>query len=418
VLRKIIFYIYIIAAVLITGCTKNTETSVNSADSLSVDKNSEKTSTGLKKQSSDETPADYYGFKKALKFNAEEQDIWTAISEHFSNVCKLDGALMKAARRHAGELQNNKIAQGAGLDYLRSALRFYGSFDYSVFPIVFNPSPDGISEFLQLLSEEAKGITHCGIGVYKGSDKNGSDIFKAVWIGVERSLKMNPIPVKTAVGKNITVRGEFNSQEHFDIEAYLQVPDGAVHQIKTYVLGRRSFSLTVPVTETGKYILELQVTGINGPETSVLVPLFADIPVEIDPVVFPDTAGSGLSLADEIFQLVNAVRNNMGLKSLKRDSRLDKIAAAHSLDMVSSGYFGHFSTTSGMLEDRLDASHLFPAQMAENVAKSSSVFRVHHNLMGSPSHRIKILDPAYTHMGAGVVQNKDSVVVTEIFVSW
>ncbi|HYL93220.1 MAG TPA: CAP domain-containing protein, partial [Alphaproteobacteria bacterium] len=52
----------------------------------------------------------------------------------------------------------------------------------------------------------------------------------------------------------------------------------------------------------------------------------------------------------------------------------------------------------------------------ENVARAENADEAHHGLMGSPGHRANILGADYTAVGIGVVQQGDSIYVTQDFV--
>ncbi len=54
----------------------------------------------------------------------------------------------------------------------------------------------------------------------------------------------------------------------------------------------------------------------------------------------------------------------------------------------------------------------------ENIASSQSYVVSHHRLMASDGHRRNILNPNYTHIGIGIVdQTPSGVYVTQLFVT-
>jgi uncharacterized protein YkwD len=53
----------------------------------------------------------------------------------------------------------------------------------------------------------------------------------------------------------------------------------------------------------------------------------------------------------------------------------------------------------------------------ENLSKAGSVGVSHARLMNSPSHRANLMNPHFTHIGIGIVNNVPSgIVVTQMFI--
>ena len=68
-----------------------------------------------------------------------------------------------------------------------------------------------------------------------------------------------------------------------------------------------------------------------------------------------------------------------------------------------------------MLQDRFREKGITPIRFAENIARSRTASRIHHNWMLSPSHRMPMLDPSMTHVGIGVAKEGDELIATQIF---
>lgn len=360
-------------------------------------------------------PSTHYGKKGGdAVVSQSEQPLWEMVHLALNHHCEFDSALTIAARHHARDvLLNPSLPPAHGIDYLRFALRFNGSADYLISPLVFEPTDDGKQALLEMLGRSHADWSHCGIGVYADGGQQ-----KAVFIGATRVLNMSPIPVQVQRNTTVTINGALIGPGCTDVAAYLELPDGHVLQLKTFVVGKQRFSVSIPFAQKGTYKFELLVTRSTGPETAVLVPIHSDVPIETRPSIFPVQDSRNQDLKQLLTSLINRIRKNMGLHSLQRDVRLDDVAQRHCKDMMASENFGHFSHRSGMLADRLHAKKIYPKMVAENIAQSSSVMRVHHNLMQSPSHKIKLLHPQYTHLGVGIVSNKERTVVTQVFASW
>ena len=73
-------------------------------------------------------------------------------------------------------------------------------------------------------------------------------------------------------------------------------------------------------------------------------------------------------------------------------------------------------TGEGDLARRLEAAGLGARVVGENVARASSIARAHRALHASPSHRLNLLHPRYTHAGFGVVtDDAGAVYACEVF---
>lgn len=106
--------------------------------------------------------------------------------------------------------------------------------------------------------------------------------------------------------------------------------------------------------------------------------------------VFPAAAQSP---ADELVVHVNALRVSEGLAPLQVDQRLVENGKQWASVMASSLTLSHQS-----------AAALQPdwGQRGENVAYATSIERAFAGLVGSPSHRANMVNPAYDSIGIGV----------------
>ena len=362
-------------------------------------------------------PAETYGPQADEPLNASESELWQQIVNVIGTRCQLDGALVRAARKHASDVtaQPAISSNASGIDYLRFALRYFGNPDYLVSPVVFDLNhSDGTQALLRTLGSRRAGEwTHCGIGVVDGRESNS-----AVFVAVTRLVSLGAFSSRVAPGHLLSLHGTLDAPDATGVETFVEAPDGQVTRLKTYLVGKRQFKVDVPIGEAGKYKLEFQVTTRSGPETAVLLPLYAGVDVPQRPSIFPDAREPETNPLQQMTRLINRVRENHGLRPLIRDLRLDAVAQRHCEDMASSATFGHYSAHSGMLADRLQATGLFPRATAENIAQSNSMVRVHHNLMQSPSHKIKVLTPDFTHLGLGIVSRDGITTVTQIFAAW
>jgi len=366
--------------------------------------------------------ADYYGGPAPqAELHGAEQQLWSAaVGTNPSCRCAVDPRLVLTARRHAADLSSSTRPPSASdLEHLRFALRAVGGTDYALQPLVITNDDRGRASLAEFVLAHGDRWTHCGVGLSGAGEEQ-----IAVWIGVERPIELGPLPLRPQVGVELEVVGRTLTGRPVPIEPYLGLPDGTVRKLEprngwSGVSGGR-FAIAIPLEAAGRYDFELMVDTGRGPETAVLLPLYAGVEPEPGPLITLDAApgASDRSAVDSLTELIARDRKRIGLEPLERDGRLDRIAASHSRDMVARSFFGHRSPDGDLLADRLQRAGLAPRSSAENVARSRSVTRVHRNLMESPSHRLSIVEPRFTHLGIGVARDGEDVVVTEIFVRW
>lgn len=126
--------------------------------------------------------------------------------------------------------------------------------------------------------------------------------------------------------------------------------------------------------------------------------------------------------AAALLQLMNRSRAQAGLSPLGRAPVLERVAAAHSEDMMRSGFVGHESPVTQHTRDRARTANLRLTMFGENVAYAATAAVAHHMLMESPGHRRNVLHPVFTHVGVGVTRdtstNPPMLRVTELFASY
>jgi uncharacterized protein YkwD len=353
---------------------------------------------------------DTYGAPVDASPNRQEIDLWKRLT---GLACERDGRLSKAARHHAEILLESPGGVSEGeLDHLRFTVLQLGGYDYGVNPVVTELGNRGIA-FLRSHVRKQGGLwTHCGLGV-AGTGKRTI----AVLVGVVRTLELSPLPAVVTPPRQLLLTVRSTRVPSGEVVMYLGRPDMTVTAVPPRKMGE-GVQFEIPITESGRYDLELLHDQGHGPETAVLVPIFAGIPPDPRPTVIPRIEDDDNSSPEAmLFQFVNAAREKVGASPLVRDGRLDRVARRHSNDMVRNRFFGHISPFTGNLDRRLDSAGLAPKHSAENIAVSSTLIRIHRNLMASPAHRINILNPVFTHMGIGVARG-DEQIATEIFVAW
>lgn len=108
----------------------------------------------------------------------------------------------------------------------------------------------------------------------------------------------------------------------------------------------------------------------------------------------------------KVVELTNAERQKRGLKPLIVDDALSKVAREKSLDMQRNNYFSHTSPTYGSPFDMMKKFGISYKTAGENIAMGQRTpEEVVNAWMNSEGHRANILNPNFTHIGVGYVEN-------------
>jgi uncharacterized protein YkwD len=110
-----------------------------------------------------------------------------------------------------------------------------------------------------------------------------------------------------------------------------------------------------------------------------------------------------VDLESHMLILVNRERAMRGLKLLKPDPEMTRVARKHSLDMFNRGYFSHFTPEGRSPFDRMASGDVIFLIAGENLALAQSLGIAHAGLMKSPGHRANILNPAFGRLGIGIL---------------
>ena len=123
------------------------------------------------------------------------------------------------------------------------------------------------------------------------------------------------------------------------------------------------------------------------------------------PVPSPVPSAGQLTAKEQaMVDLVNQERAKQGLPPLQVDMRLVVLARQKAQDMVDKNYFSHQSPTYGSPFDMMKAAGITYRTAGENLAGASTVGRAPTALMNSDGHRKNILNPAFDHIGIGIIE--------------
>jgi len=144
--------------------------------------------------------------------------------------------------------------------------------------------------------------------------------------------------------------------------------------------------------------------------------LRAIVPISAGIISLPSSVPAASSPTLQLLGMINEERQLSGLGDLELDSDLNRVALAHSRDMLENDFFAHESDSTGRLKDRLEQSNIAFHVAGENLGLASSLAEINRILFESPGHRANLLNPEFTNVGLGIVNKEDgSFLATQVF---
>lgn len=125
------------------------------------------------------------------------------------------------------------------------------------------------------------------------------------------------------------------------------------------------------------------------------------------------------SIENQVIQLTNQERAKYGLKPLKANWELSRVARYKSADMRDKNYFSHTSPTYGSPFDMMKNFGISYRSAGENIAAGQTTAQqVVQAWMNSEGHRKNILSASYTEIGVGYASGgSKSHYWTQMFIS-
>ncbi len=134
-----------------------------------------------------------------------------------------------------------------------------------------------------------------------------------------------------------------------------------------------------------------------------------------DNITVPNEENAMTSFEKQVVDLVNQIRVKNGLRELKINWQLSRVARYKSMDMRDKGYFSHQSPTYGSPFDMMKSFGISYRTAGENIAKGQRTPQaVVDAWMNSSGHRANILSSSYTEIGVGHVSQGN--IWTQMFI--
>ena len=327
-----------------------------------------------------------------------------------------DGALIEVAARTA----RRQVDGGSLLhaDELAFHLRVAG--DPHVWPRAWSIAGGGLDD--EDVARRIKawaapwntlGVRRCGIARVPGADGNAV----IAVIAIDALADLSPLPTVARVGQWLTLDGTMLVPAS-GAKVVLLGPRGAPKTVPASLSGDRIHS-TFSVDQPGAWVVQVLATVSTGPRPVLEAMVYAGStpPAQFVPATAPGEGASQGARDDDdgMLRMINAARASEQLGPLVRDATLDKIARAHSEEMLKVRLVGHDVGT-GDPSARLRAAGVSAHVAGENVATANSLENAHRALWASPSHRGNMLLDQFKRVGVAVVRAADGMVwVTEMF---
>lgn len=161
----------------------------------------------------------------------------------------------------------------------------------------------------------------------------------------------------------------------------------------------------------GTFSSDLATAGMQAAVRGKATPLVSAPPAPVPtPTPTPSRLGSLSAFELEVVALTNAERVNAGLAPFTYSTLLSNASRRHAVDQRNRpceyGYLTHTGTDGTSGADRILATGMSISRWGENVACAHpSPASVVRGWMKSPGHRANILNPLFTHIGAGTASS-------------
>lgn len=175
----------------------------------------------------------------------------------------------------------------------------------------------------------------------------------------------------------------------------VQLPVNAQQTYRTYIvqqgdsLWKIAVKYQIGVTEIIEVNPQIRNVNLIYPQQKINIPNIDEIK----------------AIEHQVIQLVNQERAKYGLKALRPNWELSRVARHKSQDMRDRNYFSHTSPTYGSPSAMIRAYGISFSYAGENIAMGQTTpTQVVRDWMNSQGHRQNILNPNYTNIGVGLAK--------------
>lgn len=230
-----------------------------------------------------------------------------------------------------------------------------------------------------------------------------------------------------SLGNEISVSGE--STHDLSMNASIILPTGLVGETAlfsenfgTNTLGKKiieankSFQFKYTPATKGTYILEINKDNgfavINMPiYEKGTMPLIPDIWDTNQHLLVDNSDNFNLENSrNELLEKLNKSRQEFGAKTVVIDNNLNQLAQDRAEDMAQNNYLEH-RNLQGKYANDLKTNYNIKSNVAENIAKDTTIEFTHEGLMRSAVHRENILNQTWTRTGLGIATNSEGYLI-------
>ena len=259
-------------------------------------------------------------------------------------------------------------------------------------------------------------LRRCGVAT--GVAPDGS--YALVVVTVEALADLAPLPTRARTGQWLTVEAHLRTAAP-KATVFVMDASGAPRAVPSWIEGR-VVRARFAVDQPGELDVQVVADVPGGPRPVLEAAVFVDVDPPRDagaggasdvpgvpaPGESEDGASGGPAPAPDdvrLARMMAAARSSVGLSSLPRDPRLDRLALAHATRMAATHELAHDAGDGDPLE-RMRQAGLDPRLAGENVAHAATLPLAHRAIWASPSHRLNLLGRGYDRMGVGVVRDE------------
>jgi uncharacterized protein YkwD len=235
-------------------------------------------------------------------------------------------------------------------------------------------------------------------------------------VAVSVLAELDPVPTSVRAGSWVTVAARLLVPAQAASVVVL-APSGGPRRVPTSLANGRVMA-RFSADREGAWLVQVLATVEGGPRPVAEAVVHVGIapPTRFASVPVPgEAAATDGDPAASLLAMLNAARGAEGLRPLRADAALVRLASVHAAAMRDAQRLAH-DTGQGTVVDRSERAGIVAPALGENVAHAMDVRGAHRTLWASPSHRGNLLDPRFDSVGIGTAIGDDGTLwVCEVF---